>query len=558
MKTIKIYIINICLLFCLSINVHTQEIPDSILTKEYVYELTFTSPQKAKKILDIIREKEKMPEFLINIIEGDLYFNNSRYRQALSYYNKAWKSDSVQMNNSYYMEQLHRIITCYGFLNNMAQKKAYVELLMAKADSCDNDIMLSIAQFNTGKILYYQGNKDKAYHYINNAIELMKKTDYKTKYDHLRYNYNTLLIFQKKDDLYEDALKTLDSLQTIIRKTDKVPHIAGYLEVEKKNFYAHKAVILSSLGEANKAKRYYERWLTLNKENDKAETLIMPYLFNNKMYDDIIEINLKKEKFIRQHQDSISYAMLEIKKQLAEAYKLKGRYQKAVEYFDQLATITDSIKTREQKGVVLEYAAIYETQKKDLQIQEQEALAQKREVYLTSTIFIVILLTIVLFILYYNMIEIRKKNKAMVKNIKELQQLRKEHLLSIKKNEKKTSNMPIVKSTTDILFEKFLTLINEEKIYLNPSLTRDDVVARLNTNKNIFVETLKKNTGLTFSEYINELRLDDSLLLLENINEDENIETIAEQVGFSKSSFYRLFKERFGMTPTEYKNQFNK
>lgn len=307
-----------------------------------------------------------------------------------------------------------------------------------------------------------------------------------------------------------------------------------------------------------KARKYYEKSFTLNKENDRAETLTMPYLFNNKMDDDIIEINLRKERFIRQHQDSISYAMLDIKKQLAEAYERKGYYKKAIEYLDQLVILTDCIKAREQKDVVLEYAAIYEIQKKDLQIQEQEALAQKRKIYFTNAIFIVILLTIVLFILYYNMIEIKKKNKAMAKNIKELQQLRKEHLLSIKKNEKKLSNTSINKSTTDIIYEKFLTLINKEKIYLDSHLTRDDVVARLNTNKNIFIETLKRNTGLTFSEYINELRLDDSLLLLESVSENENIETIAEQVGFSKSSFYRLFKERFGMTPAEYKNQFNK
>ena len=46
--------------------------------------------------------------------------------------------------------------------------------------------MQSVALFNMGKMLYYQGNKEKGYEFMLQAVERMEKTDYKYKYDNLR------------------------------------------------------------------------------------------------------------------------------------------------------------------------------------------------------------------------------------------------------------------------------------------------------------------------------------------------------------------------------------
>ena len=47
-----------------------------------------------------------------------------------------------------------------------------------------------------GKMLYYQEDKQRGYERIREAIGLMEQSDYKYKYDNLRYNYNSLLVMQ--------------------------------------------------------------------------------------------------------------------------------------------------------------------------------------------------------------------------------------------------------------------------------------------------------------------------------------------------------------------------
>lgn len=74
--------------------------------------------------------------------------------------------------------------------------------------------------------------------------------------------------------------------------------------------------------------------------------------------------------------------MTSIKSSLGEAYKRKGDYLTAAEYFQQLAMLKDSIKNREQKSSALELATIYETHEKDLFIQQQTADIRMRNALL--------------------------------------------------------------------------------------------------------------------------------------------------------------------------------
>ncbi len=49
----------------------------------------------------------------------------------------------------------------------------------------------------------------------------MRQSDYKYKYDNLRYNYNSLFIMQQRDGDYEDALQTLDELEKLLMRLNK-------------------------------------------------------------------------------------------------------------------------------------------------------------------------------------------------------------------------------------------------------------------------------------------------------------------------------------------------
>ncbi|NMA69430.1 MAG: helix-turn-helix transcriptional regulator [Desulfitobacterium sp.] len=87
---------------------------------------------------------------------------------------------------------------------------------------------------------------------------------------------------------------------------------------------------------------------------------------------------------------------------------------------------------------------------------------------------------------------------------------------------------------------------------ITEDLSLDEVVDYLKLNKTYFCKLFKENTGKTFSQYVNELRVEYSKKLLEETN--LSILDIALAVGYNNSNyFHKAFKERLGVTPYNYR-----
>ena len=107
------------------------------------------------------------------------------------------------------------------------------------------------------------------------------------------------------------------------------------------------------------------------------------------------------------------------------------------------------------------------------------------------------------------------------------------------------------------LYLEIDALMQKEKLFLRTDLTRDYLTKRMGTNKNRLTASVQAGTGMAVSDYINEYRLREGLLLLEE-NPDTPLSEIADQTGFGTySSFYRAFLKRFGVKPAEYRKFLN-
>ena len=84
------------------------------------------------------------------------------------------------------------------------------------------------------------------------------------------------------------------------------------------------------------------------------------------------------------------------------------------------------------------------------------------------------------------------------------------------------------------------------------TLKLDDVDRHFNLNKCYFCSVLKKETGMTFTQIVREIRVEKSKLLLTNSN--LSTLTIALTVGFNNQNYFNMsFKKLTGMTPLEYR-----
>lgn len=102
--------------------------------------------------------------------------------------------------------------------------------------------------------------------------------------------------------------------------------------------------------------------------------------------------------------------------------------------------------------------------------------------------------------------------------------------------------------------EELERLFAEERLWLNPRLTINDVAQALGTNRTYLSDYLNHWLGTTFYEYVNAYRIRAVAEQLAQPSCTLTIEAVAESCGFnSVSTFRRVFIRRYGCTPNQYK-----
>lgn len=85
------------------------------------------------------------------------------------------------------------------------------------------------------------------------------------------------------------------------------------------------------------------------------------------------------------------------------------------------------------------------------------------------------------------------------------------------------------------------------------SVTLDDLAREFYLSKPYLSKYIREQSGITFSENVQKIRLKKACTLLKNGN--MKVERVAENVGYpSVEHFNRQFKKRYGMTPVQYRN----
>ena len=88
--------------------------------------------------------------------------------------------------------------------------------------------------------------------------------------------------------------------------------------------------------------------------------------------------------------------------------------------------------------------------------------------------------------------------------------------------------------------------------HLDERLTLSDIADSCFYNPSYFSRKFKQLFGKNLSDYVKERRLDRAAELLRK--SELSVDSICKTTGFSdKSKFYKVFKERFSLTPSEYK-----
>lgn len=97
-----------------------------------------------------------------------------------------------------------------------------------------------------------------------------------------------------------------------------------------------------------------------------------------------------------------------------------------------------------------------------------------------------------------------------------------------------------------------LTIKHIEDGYYSNDLNINDIAEKLEVTSSYLSKLLKKETGLSFIDYLTNIRIKKAMYIMEDPT--IKIYDVAELVGYSNQHYFcRAFKKVIGISPTDYK-----
>lgn len=137
----------------------------------------------------------------------------------------------------------------------------------------------------------------------------------------------------------------------------------------------------------------------------------------------------------------------------------------------------------------------------------------------------------------------------------------KENILSdIDKTDIKYISSKLSDEEKERIFNSLSNTMIENKPYLNPKITIQDIALMIDVNKNYLSQVINEKLGVNFFLFINQYRIKEAKRMLSSDDFDHlSIEGIATSVGFnSRSVFNVAFKQVTSLTPSQYKDSIKK
>jgi AraC-like DNA-binding protein len=238
----------------------------------------------------------------------------------------------------------------------------------------------------------------------------------------------------------------------------------------------------------------------------------------------------------------------------------KRDYAHASLYYNRLDSLTDIIKSNEEKSAISELTNNYETKDLEMAQQKQMSAMRLKAVVAIALLIIIAILGFVVRQRHFNKV-VMKKNRWMAKYIDDLQKFKDEINQKTIPNDEAHADKPADDDNDEekdpmeqMMFDKLKGRIINEQLFLDANLSRNQLLQDFHIPKNKFSSLFRKYAGTTYSKYINDLRLDYAVKLLK-LHPNYTIDAIAKDCGISSVPvLYQLFSQRYGMTPAEYRS----
>jgi len=229
------------------------------------------------------------------------------------------------------------------------------------------------------------------------------------------------------------------------------------------------------------------------------------------------------------------------------AYRKAGRNADALVLADSVSAVIDSALVWQKQNDAAELAVIYQTHEKELELNDAKSETCIHRVLLVAALLVILLIGYLFWrARKYNRV-LLEKNRRLLADIKQREQEQQQVIEQLKaeSEENLTANQQLFRRICDLMD-------GPDHIYTDTDLDRNRLAQLLGTNEHYVSDAISTCTnGKNVNGFFNEYRLRYAARLLATTTDAVGV--IAELSGFSRSSFFRVFSDAYGMSPSEYR-----
>ncbi len=238
---------------------------------------------------------------------------------------------------------------------------------------------------------------------------------------------------------------------------------------------------------------------------------------------------------------------------LTKIYITKNNCDSAGKYMINYQDYVDSLIIKKKAEYTSKLKVIYETDKLIDNIKQQKLKIERSRIKIIFLSVVLTLITIVLMLFYVLYKKLRASYKQIVKesikNIKiEEENIKLKQEITPSENKEKNKNI----ENKDEIYDKIIELFEKEKPYIDENFDIKELANKLDTNRTYVSKIINTKTGQSFVNFVNKYRVNEAKrILIDEKYSNITLEAIGKMSGFkSSSTFYRVFKQETGVTPS--------
>lgn len=531
----------------------TGDSPEAARLMGILNEEMFKDPEHALARLDSAEQAGVFSASEANLTRFGILWNSGKKRLATFYGEQAMADPGLKREGESYNSAILLMVKWYSENGEYGKAAGMADEILSDIGDDSSSMALTMrssAMTRKAECELHTGHPDQAERLYRESIEILMDgmthpKDY-WEIDPLFYGILELTDFYLEHGQADKALSLVPMGDEALSRLESCPDVPDYvLRFRRNNITISQAMVYAAAGQSDKAEALYRQHSTSDGLSPTDICVDGRYLAMTGRYDEAIRLFRLSDSLYCAKGGPITIAYINSRMMLQyDALQKAGRNPEALAMGNRIRELTDSIRVQERLADIQQQQVIR---------QKEEEIINRRQSLLILRIVLIAALIVCLTVAYmlwrsrlYNK-ELTAKNRKLYEEIEGRRLEQQQEIVQLRA-------APVEQLTAEQqLYRRLCALMDEKKPYTDESLNRESLAQLLGTNEKYVEQAIRQySKGETVGDFINRYRLENVALLLKTT--DTPISLIGELSGIpSRATLARLFRNAYGMTPTEYR-----